>query len=182
MRLETELARAEQAFYSIPIRTAPDAPPVTPAEVVSRKRTVRVQTQDLIDRGLLNGDPVALAHCLADTMLVAGGTYAQLGLDPSDVSDFLLGVKEVVENARGALEKALTLRDWGAVRVGCTQLQVACAGACYVLGIPYREVLLKLHERYMAGGVATRADVAQVLAAAGLEVSAEPPAANDGGA
>ena len=174
MKLESDLARQQHKLYSIPVRDAWNDPPTTDQELAARRRTIRVSTDAFIERGLMNGDPVALANCLGDTMLVIGGTCAQLGLTP-EIDNLLLAAKAAVEVAQKALDKAIVLRDRDEITTQCAAIQLICGGLSYVLGLPYREILTMLHLRYIEGVPPERRDIAAVLRANGFEVTDEPP-------
>lgn len=174
MKRETELAREEQRFYSIPVRDNPSEPPINEMELTSRRRTIRTETDALIERGLLNGDPVALSHCLASTMLVMGGTCAQFGIQP-EISDLLLGAKSSIEDARQVLDRALVLKDWDKTREAVTRMQLVCYGISYALGLPYHALLERAHACFMAAEPPTRTDIADVLRTFDFDVVDEAP-------
>lgn len=174
MKLESALARQQHKLYSIPVRDMWNEPPLTDQEIAARRRTIRISTDAFIDRGLMNGDPVALANCLGDTMLVMGGTCAQLGLSP-EIDNLLLAAKAAVEVAQKALDKAIVLRDKDEIATQCAAIQLTCGGLCYVLSLPYREILTMLHLRYIEGVPPERRDIAAVLRANGFEVTDEAP-------
>lgn len=178
MKLEIDLATEQQKFYSIPVRTEPLQPPVTREELLARRRTVRLSTDDLIGAGFLAGDLVRLSAKLGDTMLVMGGTCAQLGVRP-EISEFLLAAKELVEDARTVLDKALVVQEWEQVKVSVAMMQVVLGGVCFVLNLPYRDVLQAMHRAYMAGGAPSEELIRDVLRAHGFAVDPPVPAANE---
>lgn len=179
MKLEIDLAAEQQKLYSIPVREQPLQPPVTREELLARRRTVRVSTDDLIGAGFLAGDLVRLSAKLGDTMLVMGGTCAQLGVRP-EISEFLLAAKELVEDARTVVDKSLTVQDWEQVKIGVAMMQVVLGGVCFVLNLPYRDVLQAMHGAYMVGGAPSEELVREVLRRHGFPVDPPVAAVNEG--
>lgn len=171
MRREIELAAEQQKFYSIPVREEALKPTPTRDEIVSRRRTIRVTTDDLIEKGILGGDIVAFSAKIVDQMLTMGGTCAQFGIRP-EISDFLVAIKELIEETRGPLDRALIASDWDAVKVGIARMQAILGGVCFVLGLPYVELLETIHAAYMAGGAPTDGVIRDVLRAKGFAVDA----------
>jgi hypothetical protein len=179
MKFEIDLAREQHRVYFIPTRTKPDEPPVSPDEVVARRRSLRLTTDELIHKAMLNGDIVTLLQCLVETMTATAGTCAQFGLEP-DISDFMLAGKDLIEDARVLLDKALLVRDYEQVKIGAAMIQCVVAGICAVCGLPYREAFELAHQAYIDAGSPTREQFVKLLREHGFEVKAE--AANDGDA
>lgn len=167
MRDEIEKVREQFKFYSIPQRTTPDEPPVPPSEVVSRRRSMRICTDEFIDKALMNGDAPTLLRSLCEVMTATAGTCAGLGLDP-DVSDLLLGAKDLVEDVRVLIDKGIGVREYDQVKVGCAMMEIVCIGMAAVLGLPYREALAMAHSKYLNAEDTTREDFRDLLIAHGF--------------
>ena len=183
MKFETDLARAQHAYYSIPTREKPDDPIVTAQEVIARRRSLRMVTDDLIHKAFLNGDVVTLMRSIVETMTAVGGTCAQFGIQP-DISDFLLASKDLVEDARVLLDKGIGVREWDQVKVGAAMMQCVVGGMCAILNLPYRAAMEMAHTKYLNAENPTHEDFRDLLIAHGfnqLRVEAanddEPPAA-----
>jgi hypothetical protein len=106
-------------------------------------------------------------------MLVVGGTCAQFGIEP-EITDFLMGAKELIEDARTLVDKGIQVREWDQVKVGCAMIQCVLNGVAAVLGLPYLAVLELCHAKYMNAEQPTEEELAAVLRAAGFEIKDEP--------
>ena len=176
MKLEIGMARDQHRYYSIPVREKPDEPPLTPDEVIARRRSIRLVTDSLINTAFLNGDVVQLLESIVETMTCVGGTCAQLGIEP-DISDFLLAGKDLVEDSRVLIDKGISVREYDQVKIGAAMLQCVCAGVCAILGLPYRDAIEMAHGKYMNAEKPTREDFEAILRAAGFKL--DEGAAND---
>lgn len=177
MRDEITKVREQHRYYSIPQRTVPDEPPVTLEETTARRRSLRMTTDDLISKGLLNGDAAALLNSLCETMTATAGACAGLGVEP-DVNDLLLGVKDLTEDVRVLLDKSISVREYDQLKIGATMMEIVCVGTAAILGLPYREAIAMAHAKYMNAETPSRDDFADVLRAAGIKVD-EEDASND---
>ena len=175
MKYEIEMARKQHIFYSIPQRTKADEPPVTADEVIARRRSLRIVTDDLIQKALLNGDIVLLLQSICETMTAVGGTCAHFGIEP-DISDFLLAGKDLVEDSRVLLDRGIGVREWDQVKVGAAMMQCICAGICAILGLPYRDALDLSHAAYMDARKPTREEFVALLKAHGFKLDEGEPA------
>lgn len=183
MRDEIEKARAQFTFYSIPQRAKPDEPPLSQSETVSRRRSMRICTDDFISKALMNGDAPTLLRSLCETMTATAGTCAGLGLEP-DVSDLLLGAKDLVEDVRVLIDRGIGVKEYDQIKVGCAMMEIVCIGIAAVLGLPYREAMTMAHAKYMNAENPTHEDFRDLLIAHGFDQlkeeasnDDEPPAA-----
>lgn len=177
MKFEIAMAREQHVFYSIPQRTTPDEPPLTTQEVLARRKSIRIVTDDFIHKAVLNGDIVTLLQSVVETMTCVGGTCAQLGIEP-DISDFLLAGKDLVEDARVLLDKGLNVKEYDQIKVGTAMIQCVVAGICAILGLPYKDAMAMAHSRYMDADGPSREDFEALLEARGFKLT-EEGAAND---
>jgi hypothetical protein len=176
MKYEIDMARAQHIFFSIPQRSKPDEPPVTADEVIARRRSLRMVTDGLIHTAFLNGDVVQLMEAIVETMTATAGTCVQFGIEP-DISDFLLAGKDLVEDARVLLDKAILVREYDQVKIGAAMLQCVCAGVCGILGLPYKDAMAMAHSRYLDADKPSREDFEALLEARGFKLNEE--ASND---
>ncbi len=176
MRDEIEKARAQATFYSIPQRSVPDEPPMLPAETAARRRSLRMTTDDLIHKAILNGDAAVLMNSICETMTAIGGTCAGLGIEP-DINDLLLGAKDLIEDVRVLIDRGINVREYDQVKIGCAMMEAVCIGICAVLGLPYREGMQLAHDKYMAAETPSRDDFAALLIRHGFKL--DQGASND---
>ena len=177
MKMEIDFARAQHIFYSIPQRAVPDEPPLTNEEIIARRRSLRIVTDDFIHKAMLNGDVVTLLKSVVETMTCVGGTCAQLGIEP-DISDFLLAGKDLVEDARVLLDKGISVREYDQIKVGAAMVQCVVAGICGILGLPYKDAMALAHEKYMNAEQPSREDFEALLEKNGFKLT-DGGAAND---
>ena len=151
MKFEMDLVAENHKLFGVPIRDKfPDGKnPVTDEERALRRRLIREETDETINEGLLASSLVKLADGIADSMVVTAGTLVQYGLDPTE-EDFIHAAKELIEDARGALDKGLMFRQASNIKVGAVMLQLVCYGIAYTLNIPYHDVFKEVHRNNMA--------------------------------
>ena len=149
MRFELELVVEQHKHFGLPVRAEPPESGRAPAdEVISRRRVIRAETDDLITCAMQNANLPALALHLGRCAFVTAWACAQFGVQP-DVADFISALRESVMVARKALDDALRLQDWPDVRINVVLIEIAIRGAAAALNLPYEALLRYMQQCYL---------------------------------
>ena len=175
MRFEMELVKQQHQAHDLPVRDKFIEAEVKTEELISRRRVIRLETDNLIHEALLTNDILKLATATGTVMTVTAGVCVQLGIEPT-LEDFLTAAKELIEDARVPVDKGLHQREWRDAIVGAVMLEIVCRGICAVVSIPYKDVFELLHNAYLKGEQPDIEALKELLRKAGhgLEKDASP--------
>src|SRR5712664_1056868 len=143
MKLEVQLAREEFAHYKIPAKEQPQPQGEQIDGLKEQRRMVREQTDKLIG-AFMSNDFILLAQETAGVALVVGGTAVRFCCEPN-IMEFVMGGKELIEDARTVVDKGLQFAEWDQVKVGLTMLEIAYRGVCACLNVPYEALVRERH-------------------------------------
>lgn len=159
MNHEIERVRALHAAKGLPV---PERPPEAGKDlalaVLSIRRSVRVMSDGLINDGLLSSSAVDTARGIGATMIATSGAMVSLGQHP-EISDFVVAAKELLEDARLVLDKAVHAHEWDQARIGAVMMGVVCMGIASSLSIPYHEVF----DEMVAAQLDHREDTVEII-------------------
>ena len=113
----------------------------------AQRKMVRVQSDHLIAALMNNSLPQLAAHTTLTMMMVA--TALTRCRTDTELRDFVLAAKELVEDARIVVDKALQVNEVEQVRIGAAMMEVVCNGICAILSLPYNVMLEQIHERVL---------------------------------
>lgn len=123
--------------------------PVSREESLVHRKTIREQTDKLIDRGLAASAPLPILQSVCETMTALAAVCAQVGIEPS-TREMLIATKELIEDARVVVDKGLQLAEWEQVRIGVAMLEIVLTGLTSRLNMPYHRGFEIMHTALMA--------------------------------
>lgn len=179
MKLEIELAREQFAAGNIGTRDTPPEIADVRQEVTARRALLRRQLTRVIQDALLKNSLIDLAIETPRLAQVTAGTAIAFGTVPT-LQDFVIGCKELLEDAHKVTDNSLWYGEWDQLRVGIAMMEIVWRGIEACLGYPHEELMRQAHAEEMPGGPAIDKEAYRaLLARAGISVPPSP-AANDG--
>ncbi len=138
MKFELELVRAGRPIDATVAR------PVKEVAVGVRK-ALRETTDALLVDGIHHGKLAGVAKQCCRTMLVVAGVLDACMVEP-EIADFAEAAINLVEGARGVMDRGLTLHDWPTINAGAVMMEVTMRGICACMGVDYEAAMRAVHD------------------------------------